>query len=92
MNTSIQGLQFRRRLLFQRRGSPTHVLRVLEDIDGWYYIVKLAGTPEFGPYAPAEISCAFDVEPEPIAVREVVPAKSNSDATKPDGNSPRDRA
>ncbi|TJY56201.1 hypothetical protein E4T66_19755 [Sinimarinibacterium sp. CAU 1509] len=91
MNASFSGLQFRRHLAFRRRGSPTQVLRVLEDIDGWYYVVRLAGTPDFGPYLPAEISCAFDVEPEPVAVREVTPAMSgsapDSDATQPVGNS-----
>jgi hypothetical protein len=92
MKSSSLGPQIRRYLIFRRRGSTDQVLHVLEDIDGWYYIVKLAGTPDFGPYAPAEISCAFDVESEPIAVREVVPAKSDSDATRPDGDSPRDRA
>lgn len=92
MKSSTPVPQIRRYLIFRRRGSPTQVLRVLEDIDGWYYIVKLAGTPDFGPYAPAEISCAFDVEPEPVAVRELTPAQSgsapDSDATKPGGDSP----
>lgn len=42
------------------------------------------------PYAPAELSCAFDVEPEPVAVREITPATSSSapesDDTKPGGS------
>ena len=92
MDASTSGLQIRRHLLFQRRGSSTQVLRVLEDIDGWYYVVRLAGTPDFGPYAPAEIACAFDVDPEPITSRELVPAESTpasaSDGTTPDEDAP----
>lgn len=93
MNASTSGLQIRRHLLFQRRGSSTQVLRVLEDVDGWYYVVRLAGTPDFGPYAPAEIACAFDVDPEPITSREVSPAAStpasDSGGTKADDDAPR---
>ena len=92
IDASTSGLQIRRHLIFQRRGSSTQVLRVLEDIDGWYYVVRLAGTPDFGPYAPAEIACAFDVDPEPITSREVGPAvstpTSDSDGTKPDEDAP----
>lgn len=66
----------------------------MEDLDGWYYVVKLAGTPDFGPYAPVELSCAFDVEPEPITAREVMPINSgvasDPDATRTDGKSPPD--
>lgn len=92
MVASISGLQIRRHLLFQRRGSSTQVLRVVEDIDGWYYVVRLAGTRDFGPYAPAEIACAFDVDPEPVTSREVAPAAStpasDSDGTKADDDVP----
>jgi hypothetical protein len=73
--------RFRRLLVFRRLGVPTQVLRVLEDAEGWYYLVNLAGTPDFGPYLPAEIASAFDVEPEPCAVRVLQPAP-------PDGTAP----
>lgn len=63
--------RFRRLLVFRRRGAATQVLRILEDTEGWYYVVNLAGTPDFGPYLPAEIASAFDVEAEPCAMRDL---------------------
>ncbi|PXV71637.1 hypothetical protein C8D93_101692 [Sinimarinibacterium flocculans] len=63
--------RFRRLLVFRRRGSPTQVLRVLEDTEGWHYVVRLAGTADFGPYVPAEITSAFDVEAEPCATHDL---------------------
>jgi hypothetical protein len=77
--------RFRRLLLFRRRGVPTQALRVLEDADGWHYVVNLAGTPDFGPYLPAEIASAFDVESEPCAARDLA-------ANAPDPPSPSDDA
>jgi hypothetical protein len=65
------GARFRRLLVFRSRGVPTQVLRVLEDAEGWYYVVNLAGTPDFGPYLPAEVASAFDVESEPCATRDL---------------------
>ncbi|WP_043765392.1 hypothetical protein [Algiphilus aromaticivorans] len=71
--TTVDVSRFRRLLLFRRRGHPLQILRVLEDFDGWYYVVNLAGTPDFGPYLHAEIVDAFDVEQAPCATRDLTP-------------------
>jgi hypothetical protein len=71
------GARFCRLLVFRRRGVPTQVLRVLEDAEGWHYVVNLGGTSDFGPYLPAEIASAFNVEPEPFAVRILQPVPAD---------------
>ncbi len=56
------------------------MLRVLQDHAGWYYVLRLAGTPDFGPYLLEEITGAFDVEPEPLSVHELDPAPSEAES------------
>lgn len=65
---SSPATRYQRMLVFRRRNVPTQVLRVLEDADGWCYVVNLADTLDFGPYVKAEIASVFDVESEPCAV------------------------
>ena len=78
--TMVEPGRFRRLLLFRRRSISTQVLRVLEDGEGWYYIVNLVGTPDFGPYLMTEIVDAFDVECEPCAARDLAPAVGDTGA------------
>jgi hypothetical protein len=84
--------RFRRLLLFRRRGTPTQILRVLEDGDGWLYVVNLAGTPDFGPYLNDEIVSAFDVESEPCAERDLDQGPSTADQTGPRNFAPEQSA
>lgn len=78
--------RYRRMLVFRRRGVPTQILHVLEDAEGWHYVVRLAGTPDFGPYLPAEITSAFDVEAEPCATRDLInpPPESGQKGVSPE--------
>lgn len=77
--TSDQRPRFTREIRLRWRGDPTQFLRVLQDHEGWYYILRLAGTPDFGPYVLDEIVSAFNVEPDPISVSELRPTTSDAD-------------
>ncbi len=64
------------------------MLRVLQDDAGWYYVRRLAGTSDFGPYLLEEITNTFEVEPESASVHELPPLPaSTSDAASPDSGS-----
>ncbi|MES0873682.1 hypothetical protein [Sinimarinibacterium thermocellulolyticum] len=81
--TAEQRARFAREIRLRRRAYPDQMLRVLQDHAGWYYVLRLAGTPDFGPYLLDEITDAFDVEPEPISVHELDPlVRENSDAAR----------
>lgn len=88
--TSDRRLRFTREIRLRWRGDPTKCLRVLQDHEGWHYILRLAGTPDFGPYVLDEIVSAFDVEPDPVSVHEVrqTPADTDSDAAPPSADQP----
>jgi hypothetical protein len=73
--------RFVRELRLRRRGFPDQVLRVLQDDAGWYYVQRLAGTSDFGPYLLDEITGAFDVESEPASVHELPPPSAPASAS-----------
>lgn len=75
-----QRARFAREIRLRRRAYPDQMLRVLQDHAGWYYVLRLAGTTDFGPYLLDEITDAFDVEPEPISVHEMDPAPSEAES------------
>ncbi|TJY65289.1 hypothetical protein E4T66_03455 [Sinimarinibacterium sp. CAU 1509] len=62
---------FQRMLHFRLRNVPDQELRVLEDDEGWLYIYRLMGTPDFGPYLKDELMSMFEIESEPWAIRQV---------------------
>lgn len=62
--------RFLRLLRFRTLDFPDKELRVLEDSNGWLYVLRLWNTPDFGPYTKAEIAMAFQVEAEPWYVTE----------------------
>lgn len=71
----------RRRLRFKLRNLPGKEMRFLEDDQGWLYIERLIGSPDFGPYTKDELMLMFDIESEPWSVSEVrVTTGSNDDA------------
>jgi hypothetical protein len=78
--TADQRIRFAREIRLRRRGHPDQMLRVLQDDAGWYYVLRLAGTHDFGPYLLDEITSAFDVEPEPLSVHELRQAPSDTDS------------
>lgn len=62
---------FQRMLHFRLRDAPDKELRILEDDQGWLYIYRLLGSPDYGPYMKEELLGMFDIEPEPWVVRKV---------------------
>lgn len=85
-----QRMRFAREIRLRSRGHPDQMLRVLQDHAGWYYVLRLAGTPDFGPYMLEEIAGAFDVEPEPLSVHELhpTPSEAESEADPPKSGGP----
>lgn len=75
-----QTIRFAREIRLRRRGHPEQMLRVLQDHAGWYYVLRLAGTQDFGPYLLEEITGAFDVDPEPLSVHELCQGPSNGES------------
>lgn len=62
---------FQRMLHFRVRSEPDKELRVLEDDQGWLYIYRMLGSPDYGPYMKEEILGMFDIEPEPWRISKV---------------------
>jgi hypothetical protein len=50
---------------------PDKELRILEDDQGWLYVYRLLGSPDYGPYLKEELLSMFEIEPEPWIVRNV---------------------
>lgn len=76
----------RRRLHFRLRNPPSREMRFLEDDQGWLYIERLIGSPDFGPYMKEELMLIFDIEPEPLAGSEIRLRSDASSSDETDGS------
>ena len=57
--------RFVRYQIHARRTAPTEGMKFVIDDVGWFYIYRLLGHPEAGPYLLEELIQTYDLNPEP---------------------------
>ena len=57
--------RFIRYQIHARRTVPGEGMKLLVDEDGWFYILRLIGHRDAGPYLLEELIQAYDLNPEP---------------------------